>query len=77
MAKDFAIYKVYVHRVNQEELYRFLENMPKSTRGLFIREAIERYRRETGLPTGRPEVQSMGISLRTTFEDQFGGEAQE
>jgi hypothetical protein len=74
VAKDFVIYKVHVHRVNQEELYRFLENMPKSTRGLFIREAIEHYRREAGLLAGKPEAQSMGISLRTTFEDQFGGE---
>ena len=73
MAKDFVVYKVHVHMVNQEELYRFLENMTKSTRGLFIREAIEHYGRETGLLSGKPAAQGIGVSLGNTFERDFGG----
>lgn len=74
MAKDFVIYKVHIHKVNHEELYRLLEGMPKSTRGSYIRQALEQYARTNGLLTEKPKVSGMeGISLRGAFDQDFGG----
>ena len=71
MAKDFVIYKVHIHKEKQKELYELLENMPKSIRGLYIREALHHYRLTKGLPTERPE--GRGISLQGAFDQDFGG----
>ncbi len=74
MAKDFVIYKVHIHKVNHEELYRLLENMPKSTRGIYIRQALEHYARTNGLLAEKPKVPAVeGISLRGAFDQDFGG----
>ncbi|MGD0234488.1 MAG: hypothetical protein ABSC55_08095 [Syntrophorhabdales bacterium] len=73
MAKDFVIYKVHIHRVIHEELYTLLAGMPKSTRGSYIREAIEHYARTNGLLAEKPKTQAMGISLRGAFDQDFGG----
>jgi hypothetical protein len=73
MAKDFVVYRLHIHKVNEEELYKLLESMPKSTRGLYIREALEHYARTTGLTGEKPKTQAMGISLRNTFDQDFGG----
>ena len=71
MAKDFVVYRVHIHKTKQEELYRFLESMPKSTRGLYIREAIECYHRTSG---PAPDISKMpAISLRGAFDQDFGG----
>ena len=71
MAKDFVIYKVHIHKEKQKELYELLENMPKSIRGLYIREALDHYRLTKGLPTEKPE--GRGISLQGAFDQDFGG----
>ena len=71
MAKDFVIYKVHIHRVKQKELYELLESMPKSIRGLYIREALDHYRLTKGLPIDKPEGQE--ISLEGAFDQDFGG----
>ena len=71
MAKNFVIYKVHIHKTKQEELYELLESMPKSIRGLYIREALEHYRLTKGLSTDKPECQ--GISLEGAFDQDFGG----
>ena len=68
MAKDFVIYRVHIHKVNQEELYKLLDSMPKSTRGLYIREALEHYagrglpvkdRRRGTSPFGAPSIRTL------------------
>jgi hypothetical protein len=64
---------VHIHKTNHEDLYRLLENMPKSTRGIYIREAIEHYARTNGLLGEKPKTQAMGISFRGTFDEDFGG----
>ena len=74
MAKDFVTYKVHIHKAKHEELYRLLEDMPKSTRGIYIREAIEHYARTKGLLGEKPKAPGMeGISLRGAFDQDFGG----
>lgn len=73
MAKDFVVYRVHIHKVKQEELYKLLENMPKSTRGLYIREALEHYGRTSGMIGEKPKAQAMGISLQGAFDQDFGG----
>ena len=74
MVKDFVTYKVHIHKMNHEDLYRLLENMPKSTRGIYIREAIEHYARTNGLLGEKPKPPGVeGISLRATFDEDFGG----
>ena len=73
MVKDFVTYKVHIHKTNHEDLYRLLENMPKSTRGIYIREAIEHYARTNGLLDVKPKAQAMGISFRGTFDQDFSG----
>jgi hypothetical protein len=71
MAKDFVVYRVHVHKLKQRELYELLESMPKSIRGLYIREALEHYRVAKGVPAEKPE--SRDISLHGAFEQDFGG----
>jgi predicted DNA-binding protein len=73
VVKDFVTYKVHIHKTNHEDLYRLLENMPKSTRGIYIREAIEHYARMNGLLAEKPKTQAMGISFQGTFDEDFGG----
>ena len=68
---DFAVYRVHIHKVKQEELFRLLEDMPKSTRGLYIREALEHYRRSYGSVGEKPKASD--ISLRGAFGEDFGG----
>ena len=62
MAKDFVIYKVHIHKTKQAELYELLESMPKSIRGLYIREALEHYRLTKGLPTDKPEGRDISLA---------------
>ena len=71
MAKDFITYRVHIHKVKQKELYKLLESMPKSIRGLFIREALEHYCRARGVTDEMPKTRD--ISLRGTFDQDFGG----
>lgn len=71
MAKDFIIYRVHIHKVKQEELYKLLESMPKSIRGLFIREALEHYCSARGVTGEMPKTRD--ISLRGAFDQDFGG----
>ena len=71
MASKYGVYRVHIHKVNQEKLFRLLESMPKSARGLYIREAIEQYSKTTGLPC--PEQKTQDIPLRGAFEKDFGG----
>jgi len=73
MASKYGVYKVHIHKANQKELYKLLEGMPKSTRGLYIREAIEQYARTNGLLSEKPKTQAMNISLRGAFDQDFGG----
>ncbi len=73
MAKDFVIYKVHIHKMIHEELYTLLAGMPKSTRGSYIREAIEHYARTNGLLAEKPKTRATGISFRGTFDQDFGG----
>ena len=71
MATDFVVYRVHIHKTKQEELYRLLESMPKSTRGLYIREAMEYYHRTYA---SAPDItRTPGISLRGAFDQDFGG----
>jgi hypothetical protein len=71
MAKDFVVYRVHVHKLKQKDLYELLEGMPKSIRGLYIREALECYRQTKGVPVEKPE--GSGVSLQGAFEQDFGG----
>jgi len=71
VANDFVIYKVHIHKTKQRELYELLESMPKSIRGLYIREALEHYRLAKGLPTSKPEGRD--ICLAGAFDEDFGG----
>jgi hypothetical protein len=71
VAKEFVIYKVHIHKVKQKELYELLESVPKSIRGLYIREALEHYRLTKGMPAEKPE--GRGISLQGAFDQDFGG----
>ena len=71
MAKDFVIYKVHIHKTKQAELYELLEGIPKSIRGLYIREALEHYRQTKGVPIEKPE--GPGVSLEGAFNEEFGG----
>ena len=73
MAKDFVVYRVHIHKVKQEELYELLESMPKSIRGLYIREALEHYRREWAYHGGKPNAEKTDVSLGDTFDQDFGG----
>ncbi len=74
MAKDFVIYKVHIHKLNNEELYRLLDGMPKSRRGSYIRQALEHYAKANGLlGEKRNVVGAEGISFRGTFDQDFGG----
>ncbi len=71
MAKDFVVYRVHISKMKQKELYELLEGMPKSIRGLYIREALEHYRQTNGVPVEKPE--GSGVSLQGAFEQDFGG----
>jgi hypothetical protein len=71
VAKDFVVYRVHIHKAKQKELYELLESMPKSIRGLYIREALEHYRQTKGVPIEKPE--GLGVSLQGTFNEEFGG----
>ncbi len=71
MAKDFAIYRVHIHKAKQAELYELLESMPKSIRGVYIREALEHYRRAKELAAEKPDKQA--LSLQGAFNHEFGG----
>ena len=71
MAKDFVVYRVHIHKAKQEELYELLEGMPKSIRGLYIREALEHYRLTKGLSIEKP--QGRDVSLQGAYDQDFGG----
>ena len=71
MAKDFTVYRVHVHKVKQKELYELLESMPRSIRGLYIREALEHYRVTKGLPAERGD--GPAVSFQGAFGREFGG----
>ena len=71
MAKDFVVYRVHIHKVKQQELYKLLESVPKSTRGLYIKEALEHYRLTRGLTGETPKTEE--VSLRGAFDHDFGG----
>ena len=71
MGKEFVVYRVHIHKIKQKELYELLEGMPKSIRGLYIREALEHYRQTKGVPVEKPE--GPGVSLEGAFNDEFGG----
>jgi hypothetical protein len=71
MAKDFVVYRVHIHKEKQEELYKLLESIPKSIRGLYIREALEHYCRTRGVGGETPKPRN--ISLRGAFDQDFGG----
>lgn len=71
MAKDFVVYRVHVHKLRQKELYELLESMPRSIRGLYIREALEHYRQTKGAPAEKPA--ESGVSLQGAFEQVLGG----
>ncbi len=71
MAIDFVVYRVHIHKQKQEELYKLLESMPKSNRGLYIREALEHYRR-TRTPTADTR-KTPELSLQGAFDQDFGG----
>ena len=71
MAKNFVIYKVHIHKTIHEELYTLLAGMPKSTRGSYIRQALEHYARTNGLLAEKPKTQAMGISFQGTFDQDF------
>ncbi len=74
MVKDFVTYKVHIHKVNHEQLYRLLGNMPKSIRGIYIREAIEHYARTNGLVGEQQKAPAFeGISLRNAFDENYDG----
>lgn len=69
MEKDFVVYRVHINKVKQGELYELMESMPKSIRGLYIKEAIEYYRRTKGLPVEKQEGRD--VSLREAFGEEF------
>lgn len=71
MAKDFVVYRVHIHKTKQEQLYQLLESMPKSTRGLYIREALEHFRQTRGA-TGETS-RTQDISFEGAFGQDFGG----
>jgi hypothetical protein len=71
VAKDFVIYRVHIHKVKQAEIYELLESMPKSIRGLYIREALEHYRLTKGLPADKRDSQAP--SPHGAFSHEFGG----
>ena len=73
MAKNFVIYKVHIHKTIHEELYTLLEGMPKSTRGSFIRQALEHYARTKGLLGDKSKTQAADISFRGTFDQDVDG----
>jgi hypothetical protein len=74
MIKEFVTYKVYIHKVNHEDLYRLLENMPKAIRGIYIREAIAHYARTNARLGETPHAPGIeGISFQGTFDKDFGG----
>ena len=74
MIKEVVTYKVYIHKVNHQDLYRLLENMPKAVRGLYMREAIAHYARTKGRLDEKPQASGMDdISFRGTFDEHFGG----
>ncbi len=71
MGKDFVVYRVHIHKEKQKELYELLEGMPKSIRGLYIKEALEHYRLTKGLPAERGDGQA--VSFQGAFGREFGG----
>jgi hypothetical protein len=71
VAKDFVIYRVHIHKVKQAEIYELLESMPKSIRGLYIREALEHYRLTKGPAAEKPDKQA--LPLHGAFSHEFGG----
>jgi hypothetical protein len=71
VAKDFVIYRVHIHKVKQAELYELLESMPKSIRGLYIREALEHYRQTKGPAADKADKQTP--SFQGAFGHEFGG----
>ena len=71
MAKDFVVYKVHIHKTRQAGLYELLESMPRSIRGLYIREALEHYRRTKDSAAEKPDKQA--LSLQGAFSHEFGG----
>ncbi len=71
MAKDFVVYRVHIHKLKQKKLYELLESMPRSIRGLYIREALEHYYQTQRVPVEKPE--RPGVSLQGAFEQDFGG----
>ena len=71
MAEDFVVYRVHIHKTKQKELYELLEGMPKSIRGLYIREALEHYRLAKGLSTEEP--QGRDLSVQGVYDQDFGG----
>ena len=71
MAKDFVVYRVHIHKAKQKELYELLESMPKSIRGLYIREALEHYRQTKGVSIEKSE--GPGVPLEGAFNEEFGG----
>ena len=71
MAIDFVVYRVHIHKQKQEELYKLLESMPKSTRGIYIREALEHYRRTRTLTPDIPKTSE--VSFHGAFDQDFGG----
>jgi len=73
VAKNFVIYKVHIHKTIHEELYTLLAGMPKSTRGSFIRQALEQYARTNGLLGGKSKTQATDISFRGTFDQDVDG----
>ncbi len=76
MIKEVVMYKVYIHKVDHEDLYRLLENMPKAIRGLYMREAIAHYARTKGRLDENPQASGVeDISFRGTFDQDFGGPA--
>ena len=70
MAEDFVVYRVHIHKTKQKELYELLEGMPKSIRGLYIREALEHYRLAKGLSVEKPQGR---VSLQGAYDQDFGG----
>lgn len=71
MAKDFIVYRVHVHKMKQKELYELLESMPRSIRGLYIREALEHYRLLKGPPAEKGDGQA--VSFQGAFGQELGG----
>ena len=70
VAEDFVVYRVHIHKLKQKDLYELLEGMPKSIRGLYIREALEHYRLAKGLSVEKPQGR---VSLQGAYDQDFGG----